>query len=247
MAMRIACGALLFICCGLGGYILKSQAVHSPGLKPFVAYQRKNSYGPNGELRTTTEFVIARKADGSYSNRFTITSPAGEKAWHLGFTDIATRRNAWLEQFTKSVMTFNMSDADVRAAVENELQCSAPDVRRQLEDKSGKSSKILGHDAREVIAKEKHVTVWAWVAPELDCFPLVQTESFADGSRNEKRVERIAVGDPPQSLFTVPADYVERSPEEIEAAYRAKYPGSSVLWGRTLQTLQERYRRQRGR
>jgi hypothetical protein len=47
-------------------------------------------------------------------------------------------------------------------------------------------------------------------------------------------------GDPPDSLFAVPPDYVEMPPVELEAAYAEKYPGNT-LYGQMVDLMQQRY------
>ena len=67
------------------------------------------------------------------------------------------------------------------------------------------------------------------VAPRLDCLPLSETEVAASGARNERQVEKVDIGAPSQSLFEIPAGYSERSPAQIEALYRAQYPGEKLF------------------
>jgi len=60
-----------------------------------------------------------------------------------------------------------------------------------------------------------------WNAPDLDCYPLRQIMEFRDASGNvtdlsDDSVISVSCGEPSADLFSIPADYVERPPSELE-------------------------------
>lgn len=227
------------------GYLAYSKTQAGSRLKPFVAYEREHMLGSQGELRLAVERVVAHREDGSYALRFTTTSPLGEKDWHAEFFDASTRREVWLEVFTRSVMTIFLSDTEVANRVASQMRCANSEIRSQLAQKTIKSSKILDREVLGVTRKLGGDVSWSWVAPDLDCYPLSEILSSARGSRNVTWVERVDVGTPPQTLFDVPSDYTERSPMEIEAAYKAKYPGHALFGEKSVAVLEQRYSRNR--
>jgi len=60
-----------------------------------------------------------------------------------------------------------------------------------------------------------------WNAPDLDCYPLRQIMEFRDASGkvtdlSDDSVISVSRGEPSADLFSIPADYVERPPSEVE-------------------------------
>jgi hypothetical protein len=94
----------------------------------------------------------------------------------------------------------------------------------------------------------EHKQIEEWAAPDLDCFPLVQTitQSLADGMQYKtiRTVTFVVTGEPAESLFTVPENYVERSPAETAVEFSRRYPGRSVAGSETLSRAEDRYRKQ---
>ncbi len=235
----------------VAGGLLCSRLVHSQGvrgtsLKPFVAYEKEQSFANDGQLRTTSDRIVAHREDGSYVIAFTTHSPAGETATHRTIVDVSAGKHVFLEPFTQSAMTFYLSDDELRQMTQSEKACEDGDIKTQLSSKSAKSSIMFNQEVRWVSRKlGRDTTIGAWVAPDLDCLALSETQSFGIGSRNEISVERIDIGNPPDSLFEVPAEYAEHSPAEIEAAYRAKYPGHIFFGDDPVKVLEQRYRSHR--
>ena len=97
---------------------------------------------------------------------------------------------------------------------------------------------MLGYQVRKVVKDslstgERKVRFEAWLAPALNCDPL-KTVNW--GSRNdgpffmleEIVVTSITPGDPDAALFTIPTNYVERSPGEVQAEYARRYNVSAA-------------------
>ena len=97
---------------------------------------------------------------------------------------------------------------------------------------------MLGYQVRKVVkdslsTSDRKVRFEAWLAPALNCDPL-KTVNW--GARNDGpffMLEEIVVtsvtpGDPDAALFEIPANYVERSPGEVQAEYARRYNVSTV-------------------
>jgi hypothetical protein len=232
------------------GYQAHSQSSPDITLKPFVAHKKIDFFPASSTIAPrSSDVVFARRSDGSYVHSYTTISPRGETGWAAEISDLAGRRFAFLEPFTKSVSTFYLTD---RAITERRLaqdECRAGDqmitIGRSQSSDSGQKMIILGRRVESVVQRSEVDTVERLVAPELNCHPLRESVTFPEGGRNETRVLALEDGEPPASLFQIPTDYIERSPTEMEAAYSARYPGHA-LWGEKMaQTLEQRYKSNR--
>jgi hypothetical protein len=236
---------MAFVCSCLVGFLARSQGPTPVARRPFVSHEREEKRGIGGEVHWALEYIVAYRGDGSYSIRFTTQSPTGEAGWHVEILDVAASRSMFVEAFTKSVITFRLTEAEARRMAKIKMACQDPDVSEQLSQKLSKPSRMRGYDVRGISRKDSRVTIWSWVAPDLDCYAFAETQSFSNGSRNERWVEQIAVGDPPASLFQAPVDFTERSPAETEALFRAKYNGAPLFGDPALQRVEDRYRKGR--
>jgi hypothetical protein len=100
---------------------------------------------------------------------------------------------------------------------------------------------MLGHMVALDTAQNDDERSESWVALDLDCFPMQEIQTSEAGARNEFTATRVEEGEPAASLFTIPSDYVERSPGQIEAVYVARYGEPLYGFGRVLETLDSAY------
>lgn len=82
-----------------------------------------------------------------------------------------------------------------------------------------------------------------WKAPALDCQTLKMVEDRLDAASQvighfELQASKITLGPPDPRLFTIPEEYPERTPMEIEIA-RRKTLGLPDLTGHMLERLQQ--------
>lgn len=230
----------------LGTAFSQSPAIY---LRPFVAHRNDKMYSKDGRLVSDSQRIIAHREDGSALDQFTVSEPEPGTAIHI--TDASLRRHIWLEPFTESSLTFHLSEQEWTEEVSRLTACESAEIKEQLENSHGdapvESSKMLGFEVRKITHNLPWGTSVRWVAPELDCLALEETQTFTNGSRNTFVVEKIEVGTPPPSLFDVPGGYAERSPKEVEALYRAKYNGQVFLGDLGVTNVERRYQRQRRR
>jgi len=105
---------------------------------------------------------------------------------------------------------------------------------------------ILGYDVVKLTGEDRapnngREITEAWVAAELNCYPLRKSESLSSGPHNEIEVTDLTEGQPPPPMFDVPRDYAERSPSQVSAEWAARF--GQPFWGResTAKRLDERY------
>jgi hypothetical protein len=99
---------------------------------------------------------------------------------------------------------------------------------------------MLGYRVIPITKESSSGTLASWIAPDLDCFPLMETYTSTRGPRNERVVTRVDLGEPPESLFAIPDEYTERSPFELDAVWAAQYAGRT-FWGADVQRMGDRY------
>jgi hypothetical protein len=199
--------------------------------------------GYNGEdlsnpLYTRTE-IVAVKADGSISRALRNGPTEEHKAWYgLKIADVTRGQYVVVDQFTESVTTYLTGAMVDQARVKPEVACPGEPSDPILGFATSVEEAVKQFPRSEMIRK-------TWRASKLNCLPLreeVRTE-WADGSgrKSLKTVSATAVtlGNPESWLFNVPANYKERSPNEVfaEAARRQGKPTVELAKG-----LEEVYR-----
>ena len=163
---------------------------------------------------------FARRSDGSEANYRTLKSPDGKQFGQLGgIIDLGRAVSISIEPFTRSATTMD-ERLDVLKYRLEANGCPA-DV-----DKLGEHAKMLGYEVVKIHeCDHPHCDtefVDTWVAPELGCFALAETDATR-GAPNVKTVISVTKGEPSPAMFVVPSDYVERSPSQLSAAWEAKF------------------------
>jgi len=179
---------------------------------------------------------------------FTSRSPSGESGNTVEVVDVPGRRSVTLEPFTKSVLIFHLSADELRQSIQSQKACEASGVKEQLPERTGRRRKLMfGRELLMATDRTASKTALSWVAPDLDCYPLEEHVTFSNGSHNDSWLVGLDVGTPPESLFEIPPDYTERSPLQIEASYRARYPGHRLWDDRMVGIIEQRYQAHQGR
>ena len=154
------------------------------------------------------------------------------------FLDLRSRVFVHASPFLKSKMTSHLSESELPEYIQSAFEtCGGTE-----KDESLQRSTMLGYPVARRVWDMKTAIETAWVAPELDCYRLESSILFRSGSRVETKVTSIQEGEPPDSLFRVPPDFAERSPEDQEALYAQKYPGSKLFGDALLKTIGPHYR-----
>jgi len=242
----------------LAGYQAHSQVVSSDRSgKPFVAYSRVLRFSSQQREPAVQQGTFARRSDGSFVRSFEVTSPAGEVGWSVDIVDVPNRKYVALEPFTKSATTFYRTDSEVGESVAATGTCDSlgldaeaglPTRRVQaISPQQRVWDTLLGRKVAQVIERFEVATTERWVAPDLDCFALRKSEWSSTGAHNEYTVTKLEEGEPPDSMFQIPSEYLETSPLQVEAAYAARYPGHALFGESMARLVDERYHKSRAR
>jgi hypothetical protein len=155
--------------------------------------------------------------------------------------DVASGRHVELETFTNSSMTFYLTPSELPHEVDLAGSCA-----RAISAAPAEHERILGHDIIKLTEENRapnngKEVIEAWVAPELNCYPLRESDSLSYGPHNEIEVADLTEGEPPSAMFDVPPDYVERSPSQLSADWAARFGQPFLHDESTVKRLDERY------
>ena len=220
-------------------YKLKSQSL-PPVTHPFVAHSIESHFATAGDKGPVIRNVrtYARKKDGSWADVETLESPAGEVGDQETFVDVNSGRQVTLEPFSKSAMTEILTPRHIIRRV----RLCPPGINSPTLEHGW----ILGYDVVKVttqysVSKGRKETIEAWMAPTLGCYSLRRSEVGSNGPHNEFEATDVIEGDPPSSMFEVPADYVERSPSELSAEWEARFGKEFWPNSNLIKILDQRY------
>lgn len=216
--------------------------------KPFVLYEQELNFSGNNVVAKEVDYTIARRADGSSMKSFTVSdSPNGQEGKAVFIWDVSARQDMMLEPFTRSVMTQHRSAAEIADFVRSE---SCPDLIPSPNNGQPPTT-MLGHNVIRVEEKWDTEEIVSWIAPDLDCYPLQKTvrplDAKFNGDYQTTTVTKIEEGAPRNSLFTVPADYPELSPLQLEEEYSAKFPGHRFFGREGAENAERQYRQHQNR
>jgi hypothetical protein len=215
--------------------------VRGPLFVPFTANIDEEHFTRSAarEPASVNHIAVERTSDGSEVTSTSVTAPDAQRTGELveGFS-VASRMHYVLEPFTRSIMTYHLSDAEVKSILDSK-RCPS-DINELKEH-----SKMFGLD----VVRRREKTDFAntsfeitddWMAPDLACFTLKEIYSVSDGPWNRRMVISLVRGEPPQSIFNIPVDYVERSPSEISDIWKAFF-GVPFLSDSSLNAYEKRY------
>jgi hypothetical protein len=198
-------------------------------VRPFTAQYTKNYYTASGELKKTDVTLYARASDRSTSSEVTEIFPI-RKELMTEIVDMHTGQRTYLERRTRSVTRFQYSGDELMGSIASLSPESCPAGVANLE----KSGVFFGYQTLHSVSQEDSTWVEEkWVIPELECFAVKQLDYLkvngVTGAHNEKIVNSMSEGEPAPDLIAVPADYVERSPTQVDEELGRQWPGE-VFW-----------------
>lgn len=214
-------------------------------LKAFTLYERELAFPREHTQPAEIDFTIARSSNGSRVREYTISprsAPNGSKGIVRDIWDIPKRHYISVEPFTQSISTFLLSDDEISDLLQSAHACEG--IHSLLASGKLPSRTMLGHKAYQVVRRRHNIVQSSWLAPDLNCFPLKKTEAFPNGAKNVTTVMKIVEGPPPDSMFTPPATYVERSPEQVESLYERLF-GKELYPKQMVEHAESEYRKGR--
>jgi hypothetical protein len=215
------------------------------GWVPFVAVIVERQY--QSTLRAPVrvqDSVYARRSDGStVEDVKKQIMPNGGWADLRIVMDYGTATRTSIDPSTESLTSYHYPATAIARLAAPPTVCSS--------DPTAKHTLILGYDA---VAVERALAGprpdWGkatdWEAPQLNCFPLMETVEFGGGAGTLTR-EALLVkeGDPPPVLFEIPSGYVERAPSEVMAERARRFPADEAAQAAASQSqaLDDAYKR----
>ena len=246
MGIRIACVAILLVSIAILGDTrglrsasgTKSQP-QSRKFVPFTAQIVVQGFDNRAATKPSvvTRVSYGRRGDGSDVTLTSVHSPLGESGLLGEIVDVASGKQIELDSFTKSRMTFYLSGTEVEDILDSN---GCPANVNQLTERS----RWLGYEVVRYrdVDKDSYEDDDSWLAPSLACFTMKSVEiDTRFGSCNKRTVLSLTPGEPPASMFSVPSEYVERSPAELAARWIAMFPGSPWLPADSLERVQRQY------
>jgi hypothetical protein len=204
---------------------------------PYLAHAATTYFDRKGNELEVTHETHARRGDGSIVHIFNLKSPAGEYSQARKLKDFRSQREVVLEPFTKSATSYYLSDKQVyNLRRVQSLSCAS--LFPQMEETN---IRIMGMRATRVVDEGRGFRIESLVSAELGCLVLKDTAVHPSGARSETVINQLTVGEPPEEMFQLPADFVERSPEQVEHEYRLMFPGNKLFGDVALKGMEQRY------
>jgi hypothetical protein len=225
--LKIAAYCLSTVIVATTGGILTRKVNALQQTPDAVTVQRSDTYYKfrEGGISRQLSVTIAVRSDGSNVEIQEGTGPDGRVGKQSRIVDVRRKQRIIADGLTESVTTYNLQSEVLQRMNLSKGACSATDgsnKRVLLGYEVVRSTSVLGNDNGVELSSE------SWIAPQLNCLPLEET-TFAGTAGvpphvvSVKRVTKVAHGEPDESLFMVPINYVERSPSVVMAEYMDRY------------------------
>lgn len=209
--------------------IPQSQQPWSPAtVRPFVAHITKRSYNSTSSANPhVVRLVYARRTDRSSMTQMPAHRPDGSIGGTIvSITDTPYRQMVLLEPFTKSKVTEIYADREFALMLSSNLDenCpAAPAAGQEAWQAPIQGGVFFGHNS---------------------VYTMTATPIRSGGSETVERWTSLTEAEPSKDMSSIPSDYTERSPLEMETAY--KELKGVEFWGEQIATRREaRYRRLR--
>lgn len=247
-SVALGVGALAF----WEGNHLFSQALVSRRLSviPFTAQIEEKNVPPPGATSSTirlTDMLYARKSNRSFVHTISAIAPDGNDGTIREIIDTVSNTITVLEPSTRSEIIYVYTPDSLEKLLNtmDSENCEAAEpingvpADAELSAKYGHSVK---HVARRIAAQDKVINIAeeSWRVPELNCFAVKEIAKRSDGAEIIRDVTFLTEGPPSDDLFTIPADYTERSPLTVEHLYEGKF--HRAFWGESIAAgLEKKY------
>ena len=207
-------------------YMTRQVAANGSGIvKPFTATVKEVKFNSSGVAGHEETYVVAYRADGSNVTDYHRTLSNGQTTEVKLVEDVMSGRRIAVDYATESTSTYPLPSNYSAMKVEQASACSATAASNE--------PPILGFQV--VLVHDGHLygngaanVRDRWEAPELNCFALRSVE-FAtkkpgeSAPHNEGEVTKIVLGEPDPTLFSIPQNFVERSPSQRHAEFEKRF------------------------
>ncbi len=217
----------------------QSSAAPTERYTPLTASTKLTDFYEDGAVLVFSSKFF-RKSDGSYARVEESEAYDGERGTIQEVLDAPTRTWVWAQSFINAAIVMRRSEVRFDNLMGNEGGC-----RSDLEDADSKrigESQMLGVHVIEVERKlTDQLTVRRWVAPDLQCFALLDLLIEKGEVRTKKEVLSIQFGEPDPAAFRAPAGYKIVDPLQFEDLWKQKYNGRDAFGQKGAQKLQREY------
>jgi len=220
-------GFIALGCVGLAVvYMTRQVAANELGtFKPFTATVSEVKFNSNGVASHRETYVVGFRSDGSNVTDYHRRLPNGQTTEVKMVEDVTTGRRVAVDYPTESTSTYPLPSNYWAMMAKHASACSGAAPSNE--------PPILGYQV--VLVHDGHTYGNGasgvddhWETPELNCFPL-RTVEFAtrkpgeSAPHNEGEVTNIILGEPDPILFSIPRNFVERSPSERHAEFERRF------------------------
>lgn len=223
---------------------------------PFVARLSERYFKWDTDTNPTVVHTVhARRRDRSFVTQIASSNgPHGEGEPLIQIVDAESHHDIVLEPLTKSKVTYMYSQQQFDNFISGlEAESCPANVESGTGTFKGQAlsfGRATFYETKNIrLNPSANLNVEKWTIAALRCFTSKRIAKLGDGARNELVTDSLQEGDPPTTLFDIPPDYVERSPAEVEAIFKAKvqpagFYGDSASKG--LDNFYSRLKRENG-
>jgi hypothetical protein len=211
--------------------------------RPFAATIKTTYINERGGEKQFSEWFF-RRSNGSYAHIKHTEGYDDERGIDRYVANTEERSFAYMTSFTRTRIVFFPEEQKFRGYLEEPGTCGG------LTDGTWKrigESERLGIHVMEVEDKwSETLSTRRSVAPELECFSLLDVHIEKGVVRTIREVLSVQFGEPDPGAFRSPQEYVDVSPLEFEELWKGKYNGRRY-YGNDEQALRTQYEYQAGR
>jgi hypothetical protein len=223
---------LTIACFGLG-YLVRigtqMPVFAQSGRAEFTATMSTKRYDAKGTEYANFSTIIAQRKDGSTST-FREGFQFGQTSKNASIRLVDELKEIHAYHGVKSKFTTRLSPEraqQLSAPVDSACPAVAGSVQSTPQPGTLFGFGIMRKIQHVSESEGKTVVIENWLAPALDCLPMRKTVQLSDASgavihREVDEVANVALGQPTPALFTLPGDFVERSPSEVYLAEAAR-------------------------
>ncbi len=220
---------------------LSAQDIAAPTerYRPFTAEVATTYFYEQGDAKVFSGRFF-RKSDGSYARIEESEANGGERGTVRYILDAPTRTWVDADTFVNAALVMRRSESEFRRLMLSEGGCE--DDPGDVDSKRVGESEKLGMRTVEIESQvSPNLITRRWVAPDLQCFELLNLLIEKGEVRTKKEVLSVQFGEPDPEPFRVPAGYRIVDPSQYEELWKKKYNGRDYFGEKALARLQREY------
>ncbi|HLH05446.1 MAG TPA: hypothetical protein VKX25_21940 [Bryobacteraceae bacterium] len=197
------------------------QTAHAHSTNSYSVRYLSTAFDDAGKPTNEEYKFLARRADGSRAEGFVVDSVSGAQPTITKTISLVPQGvRVYVHGLSESTSTTKLSENEIerlKTMGANDPTCLA-NSRSAVPPANLGNTTYLGF---EVVKQLIHIrntpnTLEQWKASALNCEALYSLLTMNGSKRNETKAVSVKEGEPDPSFFSVPANYQERSPGEIQ-------------------------------